>query len=294
MQRVLVIGGTGTLGRPVVRRMLHEGMQVRVLTRDPDKAFRLLPADIEIIQGNLQNVSGLRQAAVGCHAIHVSVSTENPRAKFRPELDGTINVLKALRDQPKTVLSVVTALRTEPTKGRWLDQDLKGQLEETVRTSGHPYLIWKPSWVMESLPLFLDGDTFRSPVRKSPPIHWVAGDDLGRWVSTALIGELQDREFHVQGPEGVSFQDAVERFLSKLDPAIRVKHLPIMWIHLKGLFNSRTRQFSQLIWRTAHKPDPFLAQKTWKELGHPEISIEGYVEYLWHTGDVPGRDDASA
>ncbi|HTT17918.1 MAG TPA: NmrA family NAD(P)-binding protein [Candidatus Sulfotelmatobacter sp.] len=38
MNRVLIIGGTGTVGRQVVSQLADLGAQVRVMTRDPKKA----------------------------------------------------------------------------------------------------------------------------------------------------------------------------------------------------------------------------------------------------------------
>ncbi len=43
----VVTGGTGFIGRPLVRRLLSEGWQVRVLTRDPGRAGLWLPVRAE-------------------------------------------------------------------------------------------------------------------------------------------------------------------------------------------------------------------------------------------------------
>lgn len=42
-QRLLITGGTGFIGRPLVSRLVEQGCSVVVLTRDPTKAAKLLP-----------------------------------------------------------------------------------------------------------------------------------------------------------------------------------------------------------------------------------------------------------
>src|SRR4029434_3525509 len=51
MNRVLVIGATGTVGRQVVSRLVSNGAQVRALTRNPDTAG--LPPQGEVMRGDL-------------------------------------------------------------------------------------------------------------------------------------------------------------------------------------------------------------------------------------------------
>ena len=60
---ILVIGATGRVGRHVVDQLLHRDAQVRVLTRDPAKAS--FPAGVEVVQGDLLDIHGLRAAFSG-------------------------------------------------------------------------------------------------------------------------------------------------------------------------------------------------------------------------------------
>jgi len=48
--QVLVTGGTGFIGRALVRALLAQGQGVTVLTRDPAKARRVLPADVAPVE----------------------------------------------------------------------------------------------------------------------------------------------------------------------------------------------------------------------------------------------------
>ncbi len=60
---ILVIGATGRVGRHVVDQLLRRDAQVRVLTRDPAKAS--FPAGVEVVQGDLLDIHGLRAAFSG-------------------------------------------------------------------------------------------------------------------------------------------------------------------------------------------------------------------------------------
>src|SRR5262249_44576849 len=51
MDRVLVIGATGNIGRQVVSQLASTGTQVRAMTRKPDAAG--LPPQIEVMRGDL-------------------------------------------------------------------------------------------------------------------------------------------------------------------------------------------------------------------------------------------------
>ncbi|MEI7893913.1 MAG: NmrA family NAD(P)-binding protein, partial [Myxococcales bacterium] len=45
---ILVVGGTGMLGKPVVKRLTLDGHPVRVVTRQPDRARIALGKDVEV------------------------------------------------------------------------------------------------------------------------------------------------------------------------------------------------------------------------------------------------------
>ena len=51
MNHILIIGGTGTVGRRVVSRLAAEGVQIRMLVRNPGAAR--YPSHIEVVRGDL-------------------------------------------------------------------------------------------------------------------------------------------------------------------------------------------------------------------------------------------------
>lgn len=66
---VLVTGATGRVGRRVVDQVLAAGEHVRALTRTPGKAS--LPAEVEVVQGDLTQPETLQRAIEGIEAAYL-------------------------------------------------------------------------------------------------------------------------------------------------------------------------------------------------------------------------------
>lgn len=64
--RVLVVGGTGRVGRIVVRKLLLRGYNVRVMCRDlNDEAAASMPSSVEIVRGDVGDLSACKRAVRG-------------------------------------------------------------------------------------------------------------------------------------------------------------------------------------------------------------------------------------
>ena len=74
--RVLVTGGTGTVGSQVVRELLTRGAQVQVLTRDAAKAGKL-PAGVTAVTGDLSKVETVKRVFKGLDGVFL-VNTVSP------------------------------------------------------------------------------------------------------------------------------------------------------------------------------------------------------------------------
>jgi uncharacterized protein YbjT (DUF2867 family) len=91
MARVLVTGGTGTLGKPLVRELLRRAHEVRVLSRS---ASPTLPPGVSAVQGDVRTGAGLKTAAENVDAIVHAATNPFWRPKST-EVDGTRNVRDA-------------------------------------------------------------------------------------------------------------------------------------------------------------------------------------------------------
>ena len=84
---ILVVGATGRLGEPVARRLLEDGFNVRILTRNADRARQRFGNEFEIVEGDASNVASLEKALTGCSGLHISISGDE-------EQTGTENIVK--------------------------------------------------------------------------------------------------------------------------------------------------------------------------------------------------------
>jgi nucleoside-diphosphate-sugar epimerase len=103
---ILVTGSTGHLGANLVRRLLADGQEVRVLLRPESDNTSLDGLDVERVHGDLRDPATCATAVRGCVNIHhcaAKVSTLQGDERLRSELFtcnvlGTRNLLRAARE----------------------------------------------------------------------------------------------------------------------------------------------------------------------------------------------------
>ena len=148
---ILVVGGTGTLGRELVRRLVDTGNKVRVLTRDRTRA-RGLPEGIEIALGDLRDAAGLAAAVHRCDAVvaaaHGFLGPGNPSPEAI-DRDGNRTLIAC------SVAAGVSHFVLVSVHGASADHPMslvraKYSAEEKLRASGLPFTIVRATPFMET------------------------------------------------------------------------------------------------------------------------------------------------
>src|SRR5712691_11563411 len=83
MNRTLIVGATGTVGRQVLSQLSATGAQVRALTRNPDAAR--LPPQVEVVRGDLTLPETLDGCLDGIDAVFLVWTA--PPAAVAPALE---------------------------------------------------------------------------------------------------------------------------------------------------------------------------------------------------------------
>jgi uncharacterized protein YbjT (DUF2867 family) len=233
--KILVIGATGMLGEPVARELQADGYNVSILSRNVEKARTKFGSEFTIVQGDVQQPESLRAALAGMDGVHITLSGgPKPEDYERIEHQGTSNVAQAAAEagvQRITYLSGFSVNETNRTKN--YQTAAKYGAETAVTVSGVPYTIFRATWFMESLPLFIQNGRALIIGKPKASLHWLAAQDYAQMVSKAYrTPESANKTLHLYGPEAFTFADAIKQYQAVVRPDTKLSHIPLWLLSL--------------------------------------------------------------
>lgn len=147
MRVILVTGGTGLVGKPLVSALVKKGHTVRCLVRSPQKAGEVLPGGIEFVQGEINDPESVNKACQGVDkVIHlVAIIREHGEQTFeRINVEGTLNlVIAAGQAEVKHFIHMSALGACDNSRYKYVYSKWRG--EEAVRQSGLKWTILRPS-----------------------------------------------------------------------------------------------------------------------------------------------------
>jgi NADH dehydrogenase len=230
---ILVTGGTGTLGRELVRRLVEAGESVRVMTRDRERAKGLPPSNVEIVVGDLGDDASVTAAMRGCDrvvsAAHGFVGPGNPTPEA-VDREGNQRLVRAAIEAKVVRFVLVSVV------GASVDHPMslaraKFAAERDLRESGLRFSIVRAMPFMETWLSIFGGmlDAKGQALVFGPgknPVGFVSVRDVAALVVESLCGESQDvRE--IGGPENVGLATVAERVIAARGQPAPIKHIPL-------------------------------------------------------------------
>ncbi|MDJ0625137.1 MAG: NAD(P)H-binding protein [Candidatus Caenarcaniphilales bacterium] len=156
-KKILLIGGTGFIGKSVLKRLVEAGHNVIVLSR---KEISSKEENVEYIKGNLLNIDSLVNALNGIEIIIQAAQfpghpVERPwkgRAYTYEGLDaeGTENVCKAIESagiKGKLSQYIYLSGAGADMESQYPWTKAKQRAERAIAELGIPYTVYRPSWV---------------------------------------------------------------------------------------------------------------------------------------------------
>lgn len=205
MTRVLVTGGTGSLGRELVPRLAKAGYTVRVMSRRSGESNAA--GDVEWTQADLRTGAGVADAVRDVDIIHHAASSPF-KDTAKTDVDGTRLLLDAAKAAGVKNVYYISIVGVD--KIHYAYYDAKLAAEKVVEESGAPYTILRATQFHPLLDTFLSALFKRGPFLFLPPnisfqlldIGEVA-DHMMATTSEVPGGRLAD----VGGPEVLTLQE---------------------------------------------------------------------------------------
>nr|WP_046242372.1 hypothetical protein [Hymenobacter terrenus] len=231
--------------------------------------------------GSLAVLDSLRKAAEGIDLVYINLpATHSPTAPFVAERDGMHQLLRAVpRHVPILKLSEIGASHNPD----FVDITLKYESENLLAEAGNPFVIFRPTWFMESFPYILTkfgAITYFG--QHAHPVYWLAGQDYARMVVTAAekLSQVQNRVFTMQGPEQLTFREAAQCYIQAYDPTLKLLRLPLWLAAVPARFSGEWLFNHQVMSYYDKRQEVFESQAAWDLLGAPKITVEEFVKSL--------------
>lgn len=229
MSVILVTGGTGFIGRALVRHLADAGYQVRILLRaSPESPNLPHSVPVEVAVSGLNDLRGLRAAMVGVDTVYHLAGAEWGGAYaslMETDIQGTQSVVAAAADAQVKRIFFVSHLGADRASAYPVFK-AKAIAEEYIRRSGIDYTILRTAIVfgrndgfttglaqlLMSIPRFFfvpgDGESLLQPL-------WV--EDLATCLTWALADpQTYNQMYEIGGPEYLTFNQVVQTIIEAL------------------------------------------------------------------------------
>jgi NADH dehydrogenase len=238
---VTVFGGTGFIGRQVVRALARRGYRVRAAARNEGAGYRLRMlgdvGQIEVVQANIRNRASVERAlegAVACVNL-VGVLYEGGRQDFKGiHATGAAAVAEAAAAQGITRFVQMSALGADPNSSSKYARS-KAEGEAAVRAAIPSAVLIRPSIVFGQEDHFFN--RFGQMAAISPVLPLVGGEtrfqpvfvgDVAAAIANAIeIPDAAGQTFELAGPTVYTFRELMElvRRETGRNPAL----VPVPW-----------------------------------------------------------------
>jgi uncharacterized protein YbjT (DUF2867 family) len=149
--KAFVAGATGETGRRIVQELVDRNIPVRAMVRDIAKARTILPAQTELVIGDVLDLTSIINAIGDSTVVLCATGAKpslNPAGPYQVDFEGTKNLVNAAKSQNIQQFVFVSSLCVSkffhPLNLFWLILWWKQQAENYLKDSGLKYTIVRP------------------------------------------------------------------------------------------------------------------------------------------------------
>lgn len=280
--KILVIGGTGMLGQPVVNRLRIDGYEVRLMTHSPEKAEKIFGAFLDTAVGDVTDPDSLIEPIRGCDGVYINLSARmNPNDYERVEHQGAANVAGVAAEQNVRQIAMISGLNVGSAELKYNHVSAKAVAEKALIESGIPYTIFRCCWFFESLPLFVREKQAVVFGKQPHEFSWLAASDYAQMVSKAFsLDEAQNKVFHIRGIEKATIRETLTRFCQIVYPDAKISSVPLRLMSMFGKLSKKKeiRGIAQLMKYFDKTPETDANGESERILGPALTTLQDWAE----------------
>ncbi|KAA3638740.1 MAG: NAD-dependent epimerase/dehydratase family protein [Bacteroidetes bacterium] len=271
--KVLVLGASGLLAKPVIQHFDEAGFELRLFSRSVNASMFEKP--YELMQGDVFKPEDLDKAMDGCDAVHITISKVDENLS-------TQAIIAAAKKHDIQLISMISGC-TVAEENRWFKMiDNKWKAEQTLINSSIPYMIFRPTWFFESLGFFVRNGRASLLGKQPNPYRWLAAHDMGRMITTAYLKQAaRNKIFFIFGPQKLLMKDVLEKYVEDRHPEINKVSVAPMWMMRVIAFLSGNKQLkmaTDLFSYFQKVQELGDASETNELLGKPETTFEKWLK----------------
>jgi len=230
---ILVVGGTGTLGRQIVKRALDEGYQVKCLVRDFRRASFLKDWGADLVYGDLSIPSTIPPAMKGINTIIDSATIRSTSSYTAETIDwrGKLALIEASK-LAKIDKFISFSLLNNVKNSTIPLIDLKNKIEKELQQSGINYTIFECSGFFQglisqyALPV-LENENIPLPV-DSPPVAYLDTQDAARAViQTLTVNTYDNQKISLLGEKFWSSKEIIDLCERLSGKTAKISYIPV-------------------------------------------------------------------
>ena len=223
---VTIFGGSGFVGRYIVRRMAKEGWRVRVAVRRPNEAIFVKTygnvGQIEPLLANIRDEASTRAAIIGSDAVVncVGILNETSRQKFNTvQTEGAGRIARIAAECGVTNFVHFSAIGADSNSESNYSKS-KAEGESLVRAAFKSAIILRPSIVFGNEDQFFN--RFATMAKLSPVVPLVGSktkfqpvyvDDLAAAAVKAITENVKPGIYELGGPEVATFKELIVKLM---------------------------------------------------------------------------------
>jgi uncharacterized protein YbjT (DUF2867 family) len=246
-EKILVLGGTGNYGRHIVKALLNNKQEVRVLSRNTEKAREILGEKPELMEGDITSKEDIIKILEGINAIIVSVSAFQRKIIRKAKLIERDSVLMVLGEAEKRKINrivYISVYAKPPADIDNLQGTIKREIEEKLETSKFNYTILGAPPSMEIFFRMIRKGKMTVPGGGPPALPTITPRDLGIIAAQAVTREdLNKRRFTLVGSDIISFREAAQRISKVTGKEIGFRKIPLFPIRVAAAVTGLLRPF---------------------------------------------------